>query len=78
MSKVSFRRGICPFPVYEGHFEDGRMLRMSFWSRWKKPLDIARGRRMVMLVGQSRGYGEMLRGIIEYKGIRTMDFLDKA
>lgn len=36
-------------PVYEAHFTDGTMLRMSFWSAKGKPLDIERGRRVIAL-----------------------------
>ena len=41
------RKGMWPGPVYEGHFADGTIGRMSFWSKARKPLDFDRGRCVV-------------------------------
>jgi hypothetical protein len=38
---------IWPLPVYVATFADGEMVRLSFGSPQKKPLDFERGRRMV-------------------------------
>ncbi len=46
-SLAMIRKCIWPAPVYVGTFEDGSQCRMSFWSKEGKPLDIARGRRIV-------------------------------
>jgi len=33
-----------PYPVYEAHFADNTVLRLSFWTPINKPLDFAAGR----------------------------------
>ena len=42
-------RGKCrrPAPVAIARFADGRRVRMAFWSQANKPIDYARGRRIV-------------------------------
>ena len=39
------RNGKCvyPYPVYEGHFADGSVVRMSFWTPINKPFDFTIG-----------------------------------
>ena len=37
-------KGIWPPPVYEAHFNDGTVERLSFWSQEGKPIDFAHGR----------------------------------
>ena len=39
------RNGKCvyPYPVYEGHFADGSVVRMSFWTPINKPIDFTIG-----------------------------------
>ncbi len=32
-----------PYPVYEGHFADGSVVRMSFWTPINKPIDFMVG-----------------------------------
>lgn len=39
-------KGMWPAPVYEGHFSDNTVLRMSFWTEARKPYDLARARRL--------------------------------
>ena len=34
---------IYPYPVYEGHFADGSVVRMSFWTPINKPIDFTIG-----------------------------------
>ena len=33
-----------PYPVYEAHFEDNTVLRMSFWTKAGQPFDFVTGR----------------------------------
>ena len=35
-----------PAPVYEAHFADGSVGRMSFWSKYGQPFDFTRGRQL--------------------------------
>lgn len=39
------RKCLYPYPVYEAHFEDRTVARMSFWTPAKGPIDHAAGRR---------------------------------
>lgn len=48
----SLKKGIYPWPVYEAHFSDGTVSRMSFWCRADKPIDFAHGRRLSDLCGR--------------------------
>ena len=34
---ISYKKGLWPAPVYEAHFSDNTVGRMSFWSRAGKP-----------------------------------------
>ena len=34
---------VYPYPVYEGHFADGSVVRMSFWTPINKPIDFTIG-----------------------------------
>ena len=70
---ASYKKGMWPSPVYEGHFESGEILRMSFWSEVAKPLDIDRGRRMISDCGARRGHGFLTRGFVELAGARSED-----
>ena len=38
------KKGTWPAPVYEAHFTDGTVSRMSFWTQAGKPFDLDRGR----------------------------------
>ena len=58
------RKGMWPGPVYEGHFDDGTVGRMSFWSKTGKPFDFGRGRRVVGLCTPHRGK-QMVAGYVE-------------
>lgn len=39
------RKALHPYPVYECHFADNTVVRMSFWTKAGKPFDFASGRR---------------------------------
>ena len=39
------RKALYPYPVYEAHFADNTVARMSFWTKAGKPFDFASGRR---------------------------------
>ena len=39
------RKALHPYPVYECHFQDRTVVRMSFWTKGGKPFDFASGRR---------------------------------
>jgi hypothetical protein len=41
---IMSKKGIWPPPVYEAHFSDGAIERLSFWSPDGKPIDFAHGR----------------------------------
>lgn len=41
------KKSYWPAPVYEGRFDGGEVIRMSFWSQEGKPVDIRRGYRLV-------------------------------
>ena len=43
------RKGMMPGPIYEAHFADGSIGRMSFWSKVGKPFDFERGRRVLSM-----------------------------
>ena len=58
------RKGMWPGPVYEGHFDDGTVDRMSFWSKAGRPFDFGRGRRVVGLCTPNRGK-KMVAGYVE-------------
>ena len=49
-SLAVIRKCVYPYPVYEAHFSDNTVARLSFWSRAGKPLDVDRGRRLVGLI----------------------------
>ena len=38
------RKALHPFPVYEAHFADNTVLRMSFWTKAGQPFDFVTGR----------------------------------
>ena len=40
------RKAVYPYPVYEAHFSDGSVQRMSFFSLRGKPWDFERGRKL--------------------------------
>ncbi len=52
---------IYPYPTYECHFADNRVLRMSFWSKAGQPFDFEAGRahcEIAMLAPAVDGYVE--------------------
>lgn len=38
------RKALYPYPVYEAHFADNTVLRMSFWTKAGQPFDFGTGR----------------------------------
>ncbi len=46
-SMTQIRKCVYPHPVYEAHFSDGTVARMSFWSQADKPWDFHRGWRVL-------------------------------
>ena len=60
MAKQSIKY-LYPFPVFEGHFDDGSVLRMSFYSPAGKPVDSDRGAHVVTETQTSVGYGQFVR-----------------
>ena len=46
-SMAQIRKCVYPHPVYEAHFSDGTVARMSFWSAAGKPWDFNRGWRVL-------------------------------
>ncbi len=52
---------VYPYPTYEAHFGDNRVLRMSFWSKAGQPFDFEAGRahcEIAMLAPAVDGYVE--------------------
>lgn len=47
------KNSVWPPPVYEGTFADGSVLRMSFHQKAGKPIDFARGRRLLAASGRT-------------------------
>lgn len=59
---AQIRRGMYPQPVFEGHFPDGTVRRLTFFSEKGKPVDVGRGKRlMTQFFGQCPP-----RGVVEY------------
>lgn len=53
---------LYPYPVYEAHFADNTVARISFWQQAGSPWDFARGRNML-----ARIYGKPVAGgFVEY------------
>ena len=46
-SLAKIRKCVYPFPVYEAHFADNTVLRMSVWQAAGKPWDFARCRKLL-------------------------------
>ena len=42
--RINRSKCIYPYPTYECHFADNRVLRMSFWSKAGQPFDFEAGR----------------------------------
>ncbi len=55
MSITQTKKGVYPDPSYEAHFANGRVVRMSFWTKEKKPWDIDRGRRLCARIAEREG-----------------------
>ena len=64
---AKLRNCIYPFPVYEAHFDSGRVLRMSFWTPGNKPIDPERGRRLCSL--SEEDYGKLVDGFVEHDAL---------
>lgn len=55
-------KAIFPAPVYEAHFADNTVARMSFWQASGKPYDFARGRKLL-----AQAYGlPIVNGFVEH------------
>ena len=52
--KASLKKGMSPGPVYEAHFGDGSIIRMSYWQLDGKPWDFARGKCICQFAWQAR------------------------
>ena len=61
MAKQSIKY-LYPFPVFEGHFDDGSVLRMSFYSPAGKPVDHAAGARLVTGVTTAQMFQRQIGG----------------
>ena len=44
------RKCLYPYPVYEAHFADNTVSRLSFWSPRSKPIDFEAGRRICEII----------------------------
>lgn len=66
------RKGMWPGPVYEAHFGDGTIGRMSFWSRDGRPFDFNRGRLVCSKVTTAHGK-TITDGFVEHNGDRLRD-----
>ncbi len=64
---AALRKCVYPFPVYEAHFDSGRVLRMSFWTPSGKPIDPERGRRLCSL--SEEDYGNLIDGFVEHDAL---------
>ena len=42
--KINGSKCVYPYPVYEAHFADGTVERMSFWTKAGQPFDFVTGR----------------------------------
>ena len=70
------RKGMWPGPVYEAHFGNGRVIRMSFWSRDGKLYDFARGRKVCGLVSKLplvEPWTAITKGYVVRNGTRYLD-----
>ena len=47
LSMAQLHKCVHPYPVYEAHFADNTVGRMSFWTKNGQPWDFARGRRLL-------------------------------
>ncbi len=58
---ISYKKGLWPAPVYEAHFADNTVGRMSFWTQAGKPINFEAGRKMLEKV-----YGKIVKtGYVE-------------
>lgn len=88
MSRAQLAKGIRPYPVYEAHFDDGEILRMSFWHKAGAPWDFDAPRTMLWKARAFRGFKPSLHspakpeptpgiritnGFIEHDGKRERD-----
>lgn len=48
IARAKIARGIWPAPVYEARMSDGELIRMSFFSPLGKPVELERGRRLIL------------------------------
>jgi hypothetical protein len=66
---ATLRRGIHPYPVYEAHFDDGSVNRISFWSPQGRALDVETGKYIATtthsVIGKVFDYG-----MVEWNGVR--------
>ena len=46
------KKCLYPYPVYEAHFADNTVSRLSFWSPRNKPIDFDAGRRICEIIFQ--------------------------
>ena len=69
-------KGMWPGPVYEAHFANGTIRRMSFWSQDGKPYDFARGRKVCGLASGlplHEPWSAIVAGYVERNGERVED-----
>lgn len=69
---ASLRKGLYPWPVFEAHFTDGTVTRMSFWSDASKPLDVDMGKRASIKLTATRGK-TYSHGFVEVGGKRAAE-----
>ena len=86
-SLAKIRKCVYPFPVYEAHFADNTVLRMSVWQAAGKPWDFARCRKLLETshsggskVGPWPAGVLIVDGYLEHEWIRKMrsDFMGTA
>ncbi len=60
-TQAQCNKGMWPAPVYIAHYSDGKVRRMSFWSKVGQPMDTERGKRLCLSVDPTRHlvYGEI-------------------
>ncbi len=75
------RKALHPYPVYEAHFADNTVLRMSFWTKAGQPFDFETGRahcEIAMLAPAVDGFIEHDDSSKPWLRVRDPHFTGKA
>ncbi|MQB00231.1 MAG: hypothetical protein GEU78_08060 [Actinobacteria bacterium] len=74
---TALRKGVHPYPVYEAHFTDGTVNRMSFWSPQGRALDVETGKYIATTTHSAVGKVFDF-GMVEWDGARMSPVMAAA